>query len=77
MAAVIVDVPVRPLAPRTPRVVLTPDYRSTAVLLTRTHHSENEWAAVYPLIEHMYIRERRKLRDVMARMENQHGFRAT
>jgi hypothetical protein len=62
---------IRPLAPRAS--VST----AASTLALPTHHSEDEWAAVYPLIEHMYVRERRRLRDVMTRMEEQHGFRAT
>lgn len=60
---------IRPLAPR----ASTPTVTSTL----STHHSEDEWAAVYPLIEQLYVRERRRLRDVMTKMEEQHRFRAT
>jgi hypothetical protein len=42
-----------------------------------THHSEKEWAAVYLHIERMYVRERRKLRYVMQKMEEEYRFRAT
>lgn len=44
--------------------------------LTQTH-SESEWAAVYPEIQRLYVRERRRLRDVMQCMERAHGFGAT
>lgn len=39
-------------------------------------HSEAEWAAVYPHIERLYLREGRKLRHVRAIMEEQHQFKA-
>mgnify|MGYP004716886111 CR=1 FL=1 len=41
------------------------------------HHSDNEWEAVYPIIERLYVRERRKLRHVMEIMEEKHNFKAT
>ncbi|SPN96801.1 uncharacterized protein DNG_00321 [Cephalotrichum gorgonifer] len=41
------------------------------------HHTEAEWASVYPHIQRMYIQERRKLRYVMAQMEEKYGFKAT
>ncbi|CAK7233492.1 hypothetical protein SBRCBS47491_008628 [Sporothrix bragantina] len=40
-------------------------------------HSDAEWTAVYPEIERLYVRERRKLRHVMQYMENRHNFKAT
>jgi hypothetical protein len=40
-------------------------------------HSDVEWAALYPEIERLYVRERRKLRYVMRYMESEHGFKAT
>jgi hypothetical protein len=40
-------------------------------------HSDVEWAALYPDIELLYVRERRKLRYVMQYMESDHGFKAT
>lgn len=40
-------------------------------------HSDSEWVALYPEIERLYVRERRKLRYVMQYMESEHGFKAT
>ncbi|CAM1504944.1 Fc.00g025350.m01.CDS01 [Cosmosporella sp. VM-42] len=40
-------------------------------------HSDAEWTALYPTIERLYVRERRKLRYVMQYLESEHGFRAT
>lgn len=40
-------------------------------------HTDAEWAALYPDIERLYFRERRKLRHVMMYMEHKHGFKAT
>ncbi|CAO2649652.1 Nn.00g070370.m01.CDS01 [Neocucurbitaria sp. VM-36] len=40
-------------------------------------HSDSEWAAAYPDIERLYVRERRKLRFVMQYMASEHGFQAT
>ena len=39
-------------------------------------HTEAEWAAVYPHIERLYLREGRKLRHVRAIMEEKHQFKA-
>ena len=39
--------------------------------------TEEEWAVVYPHIERMYVRERRKLRYVMNKMEEHYNFHAT
>lgn len=39
-------------------------------------HTDAEWAAVYPHIERLYLREGRKLRRVRAIMEEQHRFKA-
>jgi hypothetical protein len=39
-------------------------------------HTEAEWAAVYPHIERLYMREGRKLRHVRALMEEKYGFKA-
>ncbi|KAF4966127.1 hypothetical protein FSARC_6178 [Fusarium sarcochroum] len=41
------------------------------------HHSDDEWESVYPIIERLYVRERRKLRHVMEIMEGKHNFKAT
>jgi hypothetical protein len=40
-------------------------------------HSDSEWVAMYPQIERLYVLERRKLRDVMATLEREYGFKAT
>ncbi len=40
-------------------------------------HAKNDWAAMYPHIERLYMQERRQLRDVMGHMERTHGFKAT
>ncbi|KAK4157360.1 hypothetical protein C8A00DRAFT_11736 [Chaetomidium leptoderma] len=40
-------------------------------------HTEAEWAAVYPHIERLYLREGRKLRHVRAVMEEKHQFKAS
>ncbi|KAH8901488.1 hypothetical protein GQ53DRAFT_674707 [Thozetella sp. PMI_491] len=66
-----------PLAPRpvVARHVMLVSTDTKANLTT--HHSEKEWAAVYPHIERMYVHERRKLRIVMAKMEDNYGFKAT
>ncbi|KAF2790138.1 hypothetical protein K505DRAFT_377733 [Melanomma pulvis-pyrius CBS 109.77] len=40
-------------------------------------HSDSEWAAFYPEIERLYVRERRKLRYVIKYMESERGFKAT
>ncbi|KAB5577480.1 hypothetical protein GE09DRAFT_1183367 [Coniochaeta sp. 2T2.1] len=42
-----------------------------------TAHSDSEWRALYPEIERLYVRERRKLRYVMQYMEREYGFKAT
>jgi hypothetical protein len=39
-------------------------------------HTEAEWAAVYPHLERLYLREGRKLRHVRALMEEKHQFKA-
>lgn len=39
-------------------------------------HTEAEWAAVYPHIERLYLREGRKLRHVRAIMEEKYQFKA-
>jgi hypothetical protein len=54
--------PVASIAPK-PKLVLT--------------HSDPEWAALYPEMERLYVRERRKLRYVMQYMESEHSFKAT
>ncbi len=44
--------------------------------LARTH-SDAAWAAAYPEIERLYVRQRRTLRHVMQYMEREHNFSAT
>ncbi|KAF5633594.1 hypothetical protein F52700_6048 [Fusarium sp. NRRL 52700] len=41
------------------------------------HHGEAEWTAVYPIIERLYMRDRRKLRHIMQIMEEKHNFKAS
>ena len=36
-----------------------------------------DWAMRYNEIEHLYVRERRKLRYIMQYMEREYGFKAT
>lgn len=40
-------------------------------------HSAQEWEAMYPIIRHLYVAERTKLRELMVIMEHKHGFKAT
>ncbi|KAI8630636.1 hypothetical protein F5Y19DRAFT_483964 [Xylariaceae sp. FL1651] len=40
-------------------------------------HTDSEWLAIYPEIERMYVRERRKLRYIMHFIEREHNFKAT
>lgn len=39
--------------------------------------ASDDWATLYPEIERLYVRERRKLRYIVQYMEKQHGFKAT
>jgi hypothetical protein len=39
--------------------------------------TEQDWTALYSVIQRLYIRERRKLRYVMRYMEDEHGLKAT
>ncbi|KAF5702523.1 hypothetical protein FMUND_13436 [Fusarium mundagurra] len=41
------------------------------------HHGEAEWTAVYPIIERLYMKDRRKLRHIMQIMEEKHNFKAS
>ncbi|KAF5570928.1 hypothetical protein FPHYL_874 [Fusarium phyllophilum] len=41
------------------------------------HHGEAEWTAVYPIIERLYMKDRRKLRHIMQIMEENHNFKAS
>jgi Clr5 domain len=61
------------LAPRPGGVVASIVHKPPAVLM----HSDVEWTALYPNIERLYVRERRKLRYVMQYMESEHSFKAT
>lgn len=60
------------LAPRLPGTALVAADRAVS-----KEHSEAEWGAMRPLIERLYIRENRKLVEVMATLESRHGFAAT
>ncbi|KAF5236458.1 hypothetical protein FANTH_11260 [Fusarium anthophilum] len=44
---------------------------------TPLHHGEAEWTAVYPIIERLYMKDRRKLRHIMQIMEEKHNFKAS
>lgn len=59
------------LVPRSSRPV------APAVPVPRAMPSQHDWAAAYPEIERLYVRERRKLRYTMQHMESEHGFTAT
>jgi len=61
----------QPLVPRSTRHVAPAPPEPKAL---PTH---DEWAAMYPEIERLYIRERRKLRHVVQVMQQKHGFKAT
>ncbi|KAH6654293.1 Clr5 domain-containing protein [Truncatella angustata] len=41
------------------------------------HHEEDEWEAMRSLIQQIYIREDRTLRELMLEMDRGHGFKAT
>lgn len=41
------------------------------------HHGETEWTAVYPIIERLYMKDRRKLRHIMQIMEEKYNFKAS
>ncbi|OHE98060.1 hypothetical protein CORC01_06574 [Colletotrichum orchidophilum] len=66
----------RPLLPRMPQsdTHLRPASACTALPI---QHDEREWTAVYPIIERMYVRERRSLKYLMRAMEENYNFRAT
>jgi hypothetical protein len=40
-------------------------------------HGETEWKAVYPILERLYMKDRRKLRHIMQIMEEKHNFKAS
>jgi hypothetical protein len=61
------------LAPRPGGVVVSIATKPQAAMT----HSDVEWAALYPDLERLYVRERRKLRYVMQYMESEHSFKAT
>ncbi|KAF4977924.1 hypothetical protein FZEAL_5629 [Fusarium zealandicum] len=63
-----------PLAPHLKARTVAPSKRKPGLPV---HHSDKEWAAVYPHIERMYVRERRKLKYVMVMMEEEYSFKAT
>jgi len=61
----------KPLVPRSTRHV------APAVPEPQAMPTHGEWAAMYPDIERLYVRERRKLRHVVQVMQQKHGFKAT
>ncbi|CAM1505163.1 Fc.00g108000.m01.CDS01 [Cosmosporella sp. VM-42] len=63
----------QPLAPR-PSV---PQKSSVPRECLIKQHSDAEWEVAYPHIERMYMRERRKLRHVMKKMEEEYAFEAS
>lgn len=54
-----------------------PAESKTARPKRRRPHSPTAWAKVRPVIEHLYIDLDMTLRDVMQRIEEDHGLRAT
>ncbi|KAK2772877.1 hypothetical protein CKAH01_13781 [Colletotrichum kahawae] len=66
----------RPLLPRLPPSG-TPMCPASACVTLPAQHEEREWAEVYPIIERMYVRERRSLKYLMRTMEEDHNFKAT
>ncbi len=65
------------LPPLVPRVSAKPTAPVKTERVLEIQHGDKEWRAVYPHLERMYVRERRKLRYVMAKMEDTYGFKAT
>lgn len=63
----------RPLAPRLPD---KPAGAAVAEKPSSKEHTE-EWRAKWGLIEKLYINDNRKLAEIMAIMESEHGFAAT
>lgn len=47
------------------------------VVIVNKEHTEEDWESHRHLIEHLYIRENRRLVDTMAIMAAKHGFGAT
>ena len=45
-------------------------------LIKLRQYTEEEWDAVRPIIEHLYIRKLRSLASVMQTMETKHQFKA-
>jgi len=68
-----IDMAVPKLIPRPGGVIVSIAPKPQVVMT----HSDVEWAALYPDIERLYVRERRKLRYVMQYMESEHSFKAT
>ncbi|KAF3804974.1 hypothetical protein GCG54_00005719 [Colletotrichum gloeosporioides] len=66
----------RTLLPRMPQSD-TPMSPASACAALPIQHDEKEWTAVYPIIERMYVRERRSLKYLMREMEKDYNFRAT
>ncbi|KAG6005126.1 hypothetical protein E4U21_000380 [Claviceps maximensis] len=48
-----------------------------SVVLVNNEHTEEDWESCRHLIEHLYIRENRRLVDTMAIMATKHGFGAS
>ncbi|KAM5360657.1 hypothetical protein ACJZ2D_013617 [Fusarium nematophilum] len=69
--------PLPQMAPLAPRPMSKPRSPTRDKPTLPIHHSDREWAAVYPHIERMYVHERRKLRYVMDTMEDKYNFKAT
>ncbi|KAK5053800.1 hypothetical protein LTR84_001762 [Exophiala bonariae] len=64
--------------PKLPSLIPWPSYPTANVAVAPySAPTQDEWMAVYPEIERLYIRERRKLRYIMQYMEKTHGFKAT
>jgi hypothetical protein len=59
-----------------PRGYARPAMTKSASFLPE-QHTDKEWAVVYPHIVRMYVLERRKLRYVMTKMEEEFHFKAT
>ncbi|KAF5494390.1 hypothetical protein CGCS363_v010120 [Colletotrichum siamense] len=66
----------RPLLPRMPKSD-TPMRPASACAALPIQHDEREWTVVYPMIERMYVRERRSLKYLMRAMEEDYNFKAT
>jgi hypothetical protein len=56
-----------------PKPVLAAIYEEKKPL----RHEEREWEAVYPHVKRMYLVERRKLRQIIAKLESDYCFKTT